>query len=126
MSDIRIERVTALPPSGSRKSGTIYLVADAENPSLAEMHITGNSPADLRRLVNLNDVDGQIADRLVFEHVQMSASLSWTVNHNLGRFPSVTVMTVGGLEMEPDVLHVSNNQTQINFVTPVAGRAIFA
>jgi len=59
-----------------------------------------------------------------YEHVQASASVSWTVNHNLGRWPAaVTVVTTGGVEVTSDVTHVSINQTTIAFARPFAGRA---
>ena len=60
-----------------------------------------------------------------FEHTQGSASALWTVNHNLGREPSVSVKTVGGVEIVPSVTHQSVNQTQIAFSAATAGRAYF-
>lgn len=58
-----------------------------------------------------------------YEHAQASAAVQWTVNHNLGRWPSaVTVMTTGGLEVEAGVTHVSTGQTVIDFSVPLAGR----
>lgn len=59
-----------------------------------------------------------------YEHVQASAASGWTVNHNLGRWPSaVTVVTPGGVEVTGGVTHVSLNQTTIAFAQPFAGRA---
>jgi hypothetical protein len=59
-----------------------------------------------------------------YEHVQASASASWIVNHNLGRWPSaVTVVTTGGVEVTGDVTHVSTAQCVIAFAQPFAGRA---
>jgi hypothetical protein len=60
-----------------------------------------------------------------YEHVQISPQSSWTVNHNLGVVPSVTVYSVGGMEVEASIVHISNNQTVISFVTPFAGTARF-
>lgn len=56
-------------------------------------------------------------------HNQMTPAMTWTINHNLGFVPSVEVYSVGGAEIDADVLHISANQTQINFVTPTAGSA---
>lgn len=53
-----------------------------------------------------------------------TASSLWTVNHNLGREPSVTVLTVGGLEMLADVQHTSLNQFTVSFSQPQSGRII--
>lgn len=60
-----------------------------------------------------------------YNHTQSSASTTWTVNHNLGFNPSVSIFTVGGLEMEGQITHTSINQTVINFVSSVAGTARF-
>jgi hypothetical protein len=62
----------------------------------------------------------------IYEHVQSSASSTWTVNHNLGFRPNVSVKTVGGVEVFVEVLHASINQVIIYFDTPIAGIANFS
>ena len=45
------------------------------------------------------------------------------INHNLGRTPrSVTVRTLGGTELDCEVLYLNVNQLLINFDSPRAGR----
>ncbi|MGQ0622670.1 MAG: hypothetical protein ACT4QA_22650 [Panacagrimonas sp.] len=57
-------------------------------------------------------------------HTQSIASTAWTINHNRGAIPgSVTVYSVGGMEVNADVIHTSNNQTSILFSSPYAGFA---
>ena len=59
-----------------------------------------------------------------YEHVQAVATALWTVNHNLGRFPSgVTVVSVGGVEVAAGVTHASTALSLIDFAAPFAGRA---
>lgn len=59
-----------------------------------------------------------------YQHSQAPLSPSWIINHNLGVWPvSVTVLSVGGVEIDADVTHVSINQTIINFSAPTAGVA---
>jgi hypothetical protein len=60
---------------------------------------------------------------LEFRFTQASPSLSWTVNHNLGFLPSVTVYSVGSVEVEALVTHTSTNQSVISFSSPTAGSA---
>jgi hypothetical protein len=64
--------------------------------------------------------------------VQQNASLTyyftsplmvWVINHNLNYFPSTKIYSVGGAEIEGDILNVTMNQVQISFVTPTAGFA---
>lgn len=61
----------------------------------------------------------------LFVHTQSSASATWTINHNLGSFPSVELMTLGGVEMDGAIQHTSPNQTVITFNTPQTGIARF-
>lgn len=59
-----------------------------------------------------------------FEFLQVSAASTWTINHNLGRNPSVTVLSPGGIEVEAQVNHTSLNQTVVQFKLPYAGKAV--
>lgn len=65
--------------------------------------------------------DGAAADS--FEFTQSVASGNWIVNHNLGRKVSLTLYTVGGSEIEAEVLHTSINQCIAYFAFPIAGTA---
>lgn len=60
-----------------------------------------------------------------YNHTQSSASTTWTVNHNLGRLPIVSLRSVGGVEIEGDVVHISTNQVQITFNVSTAGTGRF-
>lgn len=59
-----------------------------------------------------------------FEHPQVSASDTWTVNHNLGFRPAVSILSVGGREMWAEVIHTSVNQFIAYFDAPTSGIAI--
>ena len=56
-------------------------------------------------------------------HSQVSATTLWTINHNLGFRPSVSILDAGGNEIEADVVHTGTNQLVIHFAVPVAGVA---
>ena len=60
---------------------------------------------------------------IAFTHSQVSAATLWTINHNLGMRPAVTILDTGGNEVEADVMHTSFNQLVIRFAIPVAGIA---
>lgn len=55
MSNLRIERVTALPASGSRKTSTIYLVA-SDDPMLVDLYIVGNSTSAVRHIATKTEM----------------------------------------------------------------------
>jgi hypothetical protein len=58
-----------------------------------------------------------------FDFTQASPALQWSISHNLGRRPIVELFSVGGAEIEADVIHLSNDQVIVNFVIPTAGSA---
>lgn len=65
---------------------------------------------------------GPIGGRYV--HTQASAATVWTVPHNLGFRPVVSVLTVGGVEiLGGEVLHLSLNTLTITFDVAFAGSA---
>lgn len=63
------------------------------------------------------------ASGLSHVHTQSTPALTWTINHNLGFKPAVSLLTVGGIEMFAEVVHVSSNQVTVLFVQPTAGIA---
>lgn len=58
-----------------------------------------------------------------YTHSQITSSDTWTITHNLGRFPSVTVVDSGGTVCVGDIDYVSNNQLVITFKGVFAGLA---
>lgn len=58
-----------------------------------------------------------------YVHTQAVAASIWTINHNLGFTPAVTVFTVGGMQMIAEVLHTSINQTLVYLASAMAGSA---
>lgn len=58
-----------------------------------------------------------------YTHVQNVPSAAWTVNHNLGGRPVVAIFSVGGEEVDAQVIHVNNNQLMIYFSSAFAGSA---
>ncbi len=61
-----------------------------------------------------------------FDYEQMSAATVWTINHNLGRYPAVTVTDYSGNVVYGDVLYVSTNQVTITFSGAEGGYAHFS
>jgi hypothetical protein len=59
-----------------------------------------------------------------FHHAQPAASDTWTVNHNLGFRPAVSLLSDGGKEMWAEVIHTGVNQFIAYFDAPTSGIAI--
>lgn len=58
-----------------------------------------------------------------YTHVQSLAATTWTVPHNLGRYPSVTVVDHNGAALLADFSYVDENIVQITHSVPMIGRA---
>lgn len=56
-------------------------------------------------------------------HDQIAVSDVWVVVHNLGRYPSVTVVDSGDTVIVPDVHYDSSNQVTIVFGSSTSGKA---
>jgi hypothetical protein len=60
---------------------------------------------------------------LSFVHTQGVASDSWTINHNLGYYPNVTVVDSAKREVVGDVEYINTNTIQITFSSAFSGEA---
>lgn len=70
----------------------------------------------------LAQIQGFQGDKNYF-HDQGTPSASWTIQHNMNKFPSVTVIDTGGNEVEGDVFYVDQNNLTINFNGQFSGTA---
>lgn len=58
-----------------------------------------------------------------YVHTQVTSLATWVIAHNLGYRPSVAVTSVGGIEVEAEVVHISSTLLEVRFATPYAGQA---
>lgn len=60
---------------------------------------------------------------LNFRHAQFVASSKWLIDHNLGKHPSVTIISSSGENVIGEVKYINLNQLEINFTQSLAGDA---
>jgi hypothetical protein len=58
-----------------------------------------------------------------YVHNQSVLAASWSVAHNLGKYPAVEVVDSGGSLVLPDVVYVDVNHVQLDFASPNTGKA---
>lgn len=58
-----------------------------------------------------------------YEHDQQVASNEWTITHNLGKMPSVTVIDSADTIVIGDTEFLTNNQLKISFTGAFTGKA---
>lgn len=56
-------------------------------------------------------------------HDQMSSSDTWTINHNLDKYPSVSVVDSAGSLVIGDVQYISRNSLVATFIGEFSGKA---
>jgi hypothetical protein len=62
------------------------------------------------------------ASDAAYVHTQNTAATVWTVGHNLGKYPAITVTDSGGSTIIPDVHYDSTAQVTLTFGSPTSGR----
>tara|TARA_R110001599_G_scaffold261551_1_gene461964 strand:- start:451 stop:1134 length:684 start_codon:yes stop_codon:yes gene_type:complete len=60
---------------------------------------------------------------LSFVYTQTNASNEWVITHNLGKRPSVTIVTTTDTTVIGDVTYNTNNKLTINFTSANSGKA---
>lgn len=52
------------------------------------------------------------------------AAAAWIIDHNLNRYPQVTLIDDEGYMFEADIFYNSLNQVTVNFAQPTSGKAV--
>lgn len=80
-----------------------------------EVTITGTAPTQTINFVL--PVGGN------YTHNQLTAASTWTITHNLGFFPAVSIVDSGGNYVIGDVNYVSQNVVSVSFNASFGGKA---
>lgn len=56
-------------------------------------------------------------------HTQGVSADSWTIQHNMGKYPSVTVVDSAGTQVNGIVEYSSENTVKVSFTAPFSGTA---
>jgi hypothetical protein len=75
--------------------------------------------------ITVNDivVSGINQPNVAYHHTQGTSSATWTINHNLGWYPNVTVQDSGGSIVEGEITYTSVNSLRITFTGAFSGNA---
>ena len=126
MSDVTVISLDQATDVSTSVVSVVELISvDATHPECIAVHVSTPGIQGIQGPSGDKGDKGDPGDGAsTFEHIQAAADSTWTVNHNLGFRPSVTVLSTGGLEMLAEVLHTSLNQALVYFDTPMAGVAV--
>lgn len=56
-------------------------------------------------------------------HTQSIVSNTWTINHNLKKFPSITVIDTAGTQVIGKIEYVDENNVKLTFSSAFSGKA---
>lgn len=84
----------------------------------ASVNITGTPPSQVINFV--------LPASATYTHNQSTSASTWVVYHNMGFFPSVTVVDSGGNMVIGDVSYITDNQVSISFSAAFGGKAYFS
>jgi hypothetical protein len=58
-----------------------------------------------------------------YVHTQNTASATWDIQHNLAKFPSVTIVDNYQREFVGEVEYINNNEARVTLSSPITGKA---
>lgn len=74
-------------------------------------------------LNNTLQINNNVLQTTTYMHRQDASSDTWNVNHNLNKYPSVSVVDSGDNVVYGDVTYIDKNNLQIKFSTSFGGKA---
>lgn len=69
-----------------------------------------------------NEIIAKGADKF-FIFDQLTSSSEWLINHNLEKYPSVTIIDSAGTNVIGDIIYIDNNNLKIIFSSKMSGKA---
>ena len=85
--------------------------------------IAGNGTFDVNKFYDFAVFTLSSQDGSTFEFDQAAAATTWNITHNLGRFPSITVIDTGNTVVTGEYNYVSNIRVILTFSAAFAGKA---
>jgi len=116
VTDTKTDTVEVHDPGVAGPPNTLSVGSVTSTSSgVPQVTITGTAPAQTLNFVI--PVGG------VYTHNQLSSASTWTITHNLGFFPSVTVIDSGNNTVIGNVTYISENQLSVSFNATFGGKA---
>ena len=100
-----------------------YTVKANGNYTLVLTPIFGNGNFDTSKFYDFAvfTLSSQGVPTFIFN--QNAVATVWNIQHNLGKFPSITVIDTGDTVVAGEYTYIDNNNVQLNFSAAFAGKA---
>ena len=96
-------------------NGTVY--------TLNLTNLFGNGVLDLDKFYDFAVFTLSSQGAPTFEFTQGAPATTWNIQHNLGKFPSVSVINNNNVVINGEVTYIDNNNVQLNFSAGFSGKA---
>ena len=97
---------------------------DVDNDVIAIVDSSGVQTKKATLSVITDAVTSAVSDKH-YTHNQLASSTVWNVNHQLNKFPSVTVVDSAGTKVVGEIDFVDSMNCTLTFSAPFSGRAFF-
>ena len=85
--------------------------------------LTGNGNFDVDKFYDFAVFTLSSQGAPTFEFTQGVPATTWDIQHNLGKFPSVSVINNNNVVINGEVTYINNNNVQLNFSAGFTGKA---
>ena len=85
--------------------------------------LTGNGNFDVDKFYDFAVFTLSSQGAPTFEFTQGVPATTWNIQHNLGKFPSVSVINNNNIVINGEVTYIDNNNVQLNFSAGFTGKA---
>ena len=113
-------------PNGNMSMAFIIANND-DSPSSSATSYTelANKPSINNVILEGNKTSAQlgIVDDKTYVYTQTTSTAVWNIQHNLNKYPSVTVVDSGGSVVVGETVYIDNNNIQITFSFVFSGKA---
>ncbi len=99
-----------------------YVQKTADVYTLTLTSLTGNGNFDVDKFYDFAVFTLSSPDK-TFEFTQGVPATTWNIQHNLGKFPSVSVINNNNIIINGEVTYIDNNNVQLNFSAGFSGKA---
>lgn len=95
----------------------------AYNSAVTSISVTNTNTVTTVTINNIGNSPVSTTFNYAYIHDQSTPSATWTVSHNLGKFPSVTIVDSANSEIIGEVNFVNNTTLTLSFSAPFSGKA---
>ena len=113
-------------PNGNMSMAFIIANNDGDSPSSATSYTElVNKPSINNIILEGNKTSAQLGviDDKTYVYTQTTSTDVWNIQHNLNKYPSVTVVDSGGSVVVGETVYIDSNNVKITFSSAFSGKA---